>query len=183
VHVPGGVYHVTLRGNHRQAIFHRDADRERLNEIVADVADRLELRVHAYCWMSNHIHLALQVAERPLGDAMRCIASRHARAVQRDLATSGHLFERRYRPSLVDTDAYLLDVVRYIHLNPVAAKLVADPADYPWSSHRAYLGLASTPWLTCELVLGALTGGRGRAREARGSALRRCRAGLRPRPR
>ena len=92
--------------------------------------------------MSNHLHLALQVADAPLGPIVRRIAGVYARRIQQRLPTTGHLFERRYRSVLVDADTHLLRLVRYIHLNPLRAGLVADPADYPWSGHRAYLGLS-----------------------------------------
>jgi REP element-mobilizing transposase RayT len=153
LHVPGGVYHVILRGNHRQPIFHQPSDRAMLDGLVADSLARFGARAHAYCWMTNHVHLAVQVADAPLGRIMQRIASQYARRVQWRLPTTGHLFERRYHAILVDADAYLLQLTRYIHLNPVRAGLAADPADYPWSSHRAYLGLASVPWLSTEFAL------------------------------
>jgi hypothetical protein len=84
---------------------------------------------------------------------MRIVASRYARRLQRAVPTTGHLFERRYRARLVDADRYLLTLVRYIHLNPVRARLTADPRDYRWSSHRAYLGEFCPAWLHVEPVL------------------------------
>ena len=81
------------------------------------------MRVHAYCLMTNHVHLAIQVADVPLGRAMMRIASRYARDIQRSLHTTSHFFERRYRALLVDADEYLLTLVRYIHLNPVRARI------------------------------------------------------------
>jgi len=156
LHVPGGVYHVILRGNHRQPIFHEPSDRAMLDGLVADSLGRFGARAHAYCWMTNHVHLAVQVADAPLGNIMQRIASQYARRLQWQLPTTGHLFERRYHAILVDADAYLLRLTRYIHLNPVRAGLVRDPADYPWSGHRAYLGLASLPWLTTDFALAML---------------------------
>ncbi len=90
--------------------------------------------------MTNHLHLLMQVQDVPLSNPMRNIASEFARAMQRKLETTGHFFERRYHASLVDTDAYLLELIRYTHLNPVRAGIVAQPALYPWSSHHAYVG-------------------------------------------
>jgi REP element-mobilizing transposase RayT len=166
LHVPGGVYHVILRGNHRQAVFIEPSDRAMLDDLVAETLERFDARAHAYCWMTNHMHLALQVADAPLGPIVRRIAGVYARRIQRRLPTTGHLFERRYRSVLVDADAHLLRLVRYIHLNPLRAGLVADPADYPWSGHRAYLGLASVPWLTTEFTLRLLGTNRNSARRA-----------------
>ena len=106
IHVGGGFYHVTLRGNHAQPIFFQPADRVTLESIVADTIPRCGARVHAYCWMTNHIHLLVQVGEIPLGRVILRIASRYARTVQARLYTTGHLFERRYHSVLVDADAY-----------------------------------------------------------------------------
>lgn len=148
LHIPGGFYHVTLRGNHRQPVFFAETDRDRLDDVVAEAVHRLAARVHAYCWMTNHIHALVQISDVPLGQLILRIASQYARAVQTRLDTTGHLFERRYHAVLVDADAYLMTLVRYIHLNPVRAGLVTDPAAYPWSSHRVYLGLSRRDWVT-----------------------------------
>lgn len=153
LHVPGGFYHVTLRGNHRQDIFFSDEDRLRLERYVATALEQVGARVHAYCWMTNHIHLLIQVADTPLGAFMQRIGSRYARAVQACVPTTGHLFQNRYHALLVDVDRYFLALLRYIHLNPVRAGLVSDPEDYRWSSHRAYLGLADCDWLETEFGL------------------------------
>jgi putative transposase len=153
IHAPGAFYHVTLRGNHRQDIFFVDSDRAALESIVADVIQRFRARVHAYCWMTNHIHLMVQVGEMPLGRVMLCIASRYARQVQARFKTTGHLFECRYHAVLVDADEYLLHLIRYVHLNPVAAKMVSSPDEYRWSSHHAYLGARQEAWVTTDFAL------------------------------
>ena len=154
LHVRGGLYHAMLRGNHRQAIFGNRDDYLRFEAFLAEALDRYGASLVAYCWMPNHVHLAVQVANAPLGDLMRVVASRYARQLQRAVPTTGHLFERRYRARLVDAERYLLALVRYIHLNPVRARMVADPRDYPWSSHRAYLGGICPGWLCIDSVLG-----------------------------
>lgn len=153
LHVPGGFYHVTLRGNHRQLIFFTEDDRDLLDDVVAEAIHRLEARIHAYCWMTNHIHMLVQIADAPLGNLMLRIASQYARAVQTRMETTGHLFERRYHAVLVDADDYLITLIRYIHLNPVRGGLVADPAEYSWSSHRVYLGDCQRSWVTTEFAL------------------------------
>jgi putative transposase len=147
-HVPGGLYHVILRGNHQQAVFDLAADYQMFEDVVARALLRYDTRVHAYCWMPNHVHLAAQVGNERLGRLMQLVASMYARRKQRRVPTTGHLFERRYRAILVDTDAYWLTLVRYIHRNPVEAGIVPNCADYPWSSHRSYLGQAGPAWLT-----------------------------------
>lgn len=146
--LPGAFYHVTLRGNHRQDIFVQSADRQILNEIVAEVMEQFGARLHAYCWMTNHIHALIQVSDVPLGSLMLRIAGRYARTIQAGLHTTGHLFEKRYQPVLVDQDEYLLQLLRYIHFNPVRARLVEFLDHYPWSSHRVYLGQREEPWVT-----------------------------------
>lgn len=164
LHVPGACYHVTLRGNHREDIFFSEADRCLLDRYVAAARERVSVRIHAYCWMTNHIHLLVQVSDVPLGAFMQRIGARYARAVHSRIPTTGHLFQNRYHALLVDVDRYFLQLLRYIHLNPVRAGLVADPAEYAWSSHRAYLGLAQIDWLTTEFGLGLFGTAVGRAR-------------------
>lgn len=153
LHVPGAMYHVTLRGNHRQNIFFANRDREILSDLIAEVLTRFGARLHAYCFMTNHIHALIQVADAPLGKLMLRIAGRYARTIQAALRTTGHLFEKRYYPVLVDADGYLLELLRYIHLNPVRAHMVAAPEDYPWSSHHVYLGQRNEPWVTTDFAL------------------------------
>lgn len=154
LHVPGGVYHVILRGNHREPLFGADKDRAYLNALVGDVVARFGLRIFAYCWMTNHLHLAVRVGETALDKPMQRLAMRYALHIHRDAGQSGHLFERRFRSILVDADSYLLALVRYIHLNPVVAGMVAEPTAYRWSSHRDYLGRVTVPWVDTEFVLG-----------------------------
>lgn len=153
LHVPGAFYHVTLRGNHRQNIFFSAADRGLLDSITAEVLGRFGARLHAYCWMTNHVHLLIQNGDTPLGQLMMRIAGRYAHTVQRRVHTTGHLFEKRYHPILVDADEYLLELLRYIHLNPVRAHMVKHPSDYPWSSHRTYIGAIVQPWVTSDFAL------------------------------
>lgn len=159
LHAPGGFYHVTLRGNHRQRIFFRDEDKDLLDGLVAESLDQFAARLHAYCWMPNHLHLLVQVSDAPLGRLVHRIASTYARTVQLRINTTGHLFERRYHAVLVDADNYLLTLVRYIHLNPVKAGIVRDPVDYAWSSHAVYVGHRQKAWVTTEFVTRLLAPG------------------------
>ena len=163
IHAPGAFYHVTLRGNHRKPIFFCDADRELLNQIVATTLDRCQARLHAYCWMPNHVHMLLQVSDVPLGRVVLRIAGWYARSIQARMETTGHLFERRYHAVLVDADRYLLTLLRYIHLNPVRAGLAATASGYPWSSHHHYSGTRQEPWVTAGFALRMLDGNYRRA--------------------
>jgi REP element-mobilizing transposase RayT len=165
LHIPGACYHVTLRGNHQQDIFFSEADRQLLSLYVAAARERTGVRIHAYCWMSNHIHLLIQVADAPLGAFMQRIGTRYARAIQARVPTTGHLFQNRYHALLVDVDRYFVALLRYIHLNPVRAGLVADPAEYLWSSHCAYLGRTTQNWLTTDFGLTRFAATEKQARE------------------
>lgn len=153
LHVPGGLYHVILRGNDRKPIFFSDGDHARWENILAEGLSRYEHRVHAWCWMTNHVHIALQAGHRPIAALMQYAASRYARQTNKILGRTGHLFERRYRAILVDSDAYLLALVRYIHLNPLRAGIAANLPQYPWSSHLSYMGLTDCDFLTTDWVL------------------------------
>ena len=166
IHAPGAMYHVTLRGNHRQDIFFTLADRSLLTRIVREIIVDCGARLHAYCYMTNHVHALLQVGDTPLSKIMLLVAGRYARSVQGRIQTTGHLFEKRYHALLVDADEYLLTLLRNIHLNPVRAKLASSPDDYPWSSHHAYLGRRAEPWVTTEFALRMLSTDRHHATEA-----------------
>lgn len=166
LHVPGAFYHAILRGNHCESLFDQPSDRQRLNDIVEDVLRRTGARVHAFCWMTNHLHALIQVADQPLGKTMQRIAVRYSRFRHRSLRTTGHLFERRYKARLVDVEEYFLTLLHYIHLNPVKARIVNDPAAYPWSSHQAYLGRFALPWLTTDFGLSLFSSDIARARIA-----------------
>src|SRR5687767_10003480 len=172
IHAPGAMYHVTLRGNHRQDIFFTPDDRSLLTYIIRDILVDCGAQLHAYCYMTNHIHALLQVSDTPLSKIMLLMAGRYARRVQARLETTGHLLEKRYHALLVDADEYLLALLRYIHLNPVRASLVSSPDEYPWSSHHAYLGRRYEPWLTTQFALRMLGTDRQRATAAYESLIR-----------
>jgi len=165
VHLDGGIYHVIMRGNAQEPIFFDLGDRQQLNQIVADGLNRHDCRLHAFCWMTNHLHAAIQVSDRPLSEFMCWSASKYARFINRKRNRTGHLFERRHKAILIMDDAYLLEVVRYIHLNPVRAGLTSSPECYTWSSHRAYLGTQRIEWLTTLGVLSCFANSVASARE------------------
>lgn len=156
IHIPGGLYHVMLRGNGGQDIFFCPEDRYRLFILIQEGIERFGHRVHAFCLMGNHIHLAIQVSDIPLSRIMQNLSFRYTRWINSSYKRMGHLFQGRYKALLVDKDSYLLELARYIHLNPVRASLVDDPAEYEWSGHRSYLGKEHIPWLTCDAVLAQL---------------------------
>ena len=153
IHLPGGLYHVILRGNGGQDVFLSDEDRYRFYLLLQEGTCRFGYRVHAFCLMTNHIHLALQSGDIPLSRGMQNLSFRYTRWINWRQKRTGHLFQGRYKAVLVDGDSYLLELVRYIHLNPVRAGMVTDPEEYPWSGHRACLGKELLPWLTTDWML------------------------------
>lgn len=166
LHIPGATYHVTLRGNHQQDIFFTATDRQRMDLLFADGLERFDARLHAYCYMTNHVHALIQVGNEPLGRLMQRVAGQYARMTQARLQTTGHLFENRYYTVLVDTDTYLLEVIRYVHLNPVRAGLAKTPDAYPWSSHHAFVGARREPWVTTDFALSVFASEREKAIDA-----------------
>jgi len=160
------MYHVTLRGNHRQDIFFAPADRHRLSELFAEVLEQFSARLHAYCYMSNHVHALIQVGDVPLGKLIMRVAGQYARSTQARMQTTGHLFEKRYYPVLVDVDQYFLTLLCYIHLNPVRAGLVSSIEAYPWSSHHVYVGRRAEQWVTTDFALSQFSLDRARAVDA-----------------
>ena len=157
IHYPGALYHVMLRGNGGNDVFVDDKDRYRFFLLLQEGVERFGWRVYAYCLMDNHIHLALQVSEIPLAKIMHNLSSRFTRWSNWRQQKTGHLFQGRYKAILVDEDAYLLQLVAYLHLNPVRAGMTGEAEDYLWSSHRSYLGREVVPWLSCDPVLGQLS--------------------------
>jgi len=154
----GDIHHVALRGHGRQAIFRTAADRCMLDDIVGDVLPGHGARAHAYCWMTNHLHLVAEVRREAALELAHELATRYTATYLGAGSTAGPLFATPEQPFRVQADAYLLQLIRYVHLNPVRAGLVRNAADYPWSGHRAYLGLGGPHWLSTDLGLRLLGG-------------------------
>jgi putative transposase len=165
LHVSGGLYHVILRGNAQQDVFFSTGDRRYFYELLAEGVVRFGYRVHAFCLMTNHLHLALQVGERELSAVMQNLSFRYTRYLNTRRRQVGHVFQGRFKAFLVDQDRYGLALVRYLHLNPVRARMVRQPSAFAWSSHRAYLGEEDLPWLTTDWVLGQFGERLGSARQ------------------
>ena len=151
---PGAVYHVMSRGHERSPVFSDDKDRERLLRVIGDVAGEHGWLVHGYCVMDNHFHLLVETPRGDLPTGMRSINSRYAQGFNRTHRRRGHLFEGRYKAILVQKDTHLLELLRYVVLNPVRAKMARSPEAWPWSSYRATAGLGAAPdWLTVDWTL------------------------------
>ncbi len=166
IEYPGAVYHVIARGNNRQAIFADDHDRTTYLQKLVYYCTEKEVRLLGYCLLSNHLHLLLETPQGNLSKLMQPLQTSFTLSFNRRHRQSGHVFEQRYKALVVDRDNYLVHVSRYIHLNPVAAKLVQRPQDYPWSSYRAYLKESSIGGVQRELILGQFAG-KGRQRVVR----------------
>lgn len=174
IEFPDAVYHVTSRGDRREPIYRDDRDRRTHLEIIADGMRRANGRAFAYCLMGNHFHLVLQTRQANLSQLMRHINGAYAQAFNRRHCVAGHLLQGRFTAILVDRDAYLLALVRYVERNPVAAGLVADTGHWRWSSYRAHVGMeAPAPWLETEEVLALVLGRAIRSDNERATATRR----------
>ncbi len=142
-------HHVIQRGNNRQPIFLAQADRERMLALLGEHAPRFGIALHAYVLMDNHFHLlATPSSVDGLPKLMQAVGRSYVRWFNDRQQRSGTLWEGRYRSTLIQTDRYLLACMAYIDLNPVRAGMVADPRDYPWSSHHHYIGLRTDRLVT-----------------------------------
>src|SRR3989338_8964214 len=135
----GAFYHVMSRGNERKAVFREEADYELFLETLKDASERFDVLVHAWCLMPNHLHLLIQTKDSNLSSFMKRLLGVYTIRFNRKHKRHGHLFQGRYKALLIDQDNYFLQLSRYIHLNPVKAKLSALPEKYRWSSMRFFL--------------------------------------------
>jgi putative transposase len=155
IELASALYHVTSRGDRREAIYRDEQDRAAWLIVLGEVCARLNWRCHAYCEMTNHYHFVVETADANLSKGMRQLNGVYTQATNRRHGLVGHLFQGRFKAILVERDAYLLELSRYVVLNPVRATMVRAPEDWPWSSYRAMLGQASTPeWLETDWLLG-----------------------------
>jgi putative transposase len=159
---PSALYHVTARGNERRAIFRDDRDRQIYLARLAFYRKRFGFQLLAYCLMTNHVHLAIRTGAEPLSKIMAGLHATYAETFNRRHRRVGHLFAGRYKAFLVQEDRYLLALLRYIHLNPVRARLVQQARNYLWSSDRFLRHGRGPEWLDLDHVLALL----GRSRRA-----------------
>ncbi|MGH7824453.1 MAG: transposase [Candidatus Binatia bacterium] len=166
VHFAGALYHVMCRGNQGQSIFKDDRDRERYLDFLKESQKRFGYRLYAYVLMGNHVHHLIQIGKTPLSKVMQNILFRYTRYFNRRNKKTGHLFQGRYKAILCDKESYLLELIRYLHFNPVRSKIVGDPGQYAWSSHGAYLKGDAKSWIAVDEVLPRW--GKGRAQAVAG---------------
>jgi len=139
--IEGGLYHVITRGNDRRPIFHSKEDHARFLSLLTTQKGRLPFYLYAYCMMTNHIHLLIERKADMIGQIMHRVLTGYTQYYNRRYKKVGHLLQGRHKAILCQSELYLGELVRYIHLNPVRAKMVESVEEYPYSSHRAYLGI------------------------------------------
>jgi REP element-mobilizing transposase RayT len=153
VHFPTALYHVIARGNQRQAIFSDEKDFRTYLSYLSEYKNKYSFHLYAYALMRNHLHLLMEAEESPLSKIMQVLQFRYTRYFNKRYRKVGHLFQGRYKAILCDKDVYLLELVRYIHLNPVRAGMVRRPEKYPWTGHLSYGGKGKVDLLDKDLVL------------------------------
>lgn len=159
IEYPGAFYHVTSRGNEQKVIFKSQKDREKFLAYLESAVTRYGAVIHAYCLMSNHVHLLLETPGGNLSQIMRHINGAYTTYFNVKRKRAGHLFQGRYKAILVEADEYATELSRYLHLNPVRAGMTSRPEDYQWSSYCCYVGLNKAPdWLTVDFILGYFGG-------------------------
>jgi REP element-mobilizing transposase RayT len=166
IEFPGALYHTISRGNHGQMVFRAPADYACYCQLLERYQDRYAFRLYAYVLMPTHVHLLVETGEIPLSKIMQGLQQTYTGYFNRRYRVHGHLFQGRYKALLCQKDAYLLALVRYLHLNPVRAGLVRTPEAYRWSSHRCYLDGHDRGGVTVAPVLGQFGRTRTRAVEA-----------------
>lgn len=135
-----GYYHITLRGNGKQLLFESDVDRHAFLDMLQRSFSKFQVKVVAWCLMGNHVHLVIYDGERNLSAAVGSLTISYAGWFNHRLGHVGHVFQERFGNSVIESEEYLLEAIRYVHNNPCKAGIVVNPAEYAWSSHRQYLG-------------------------------------------
>ena len=163
--VEGGLYHIIARGNNRRPIFRSDDDHKKFLSLVGTRKQKVPFYLYAYCLMTNHFHLLVERQADPIGRIMQRILTGYSQYYNRKYRKVGHLFQGRHKSILCQSDMYLGELVRYIHLNPVRAKMVRKAERYPYSSQRAYLGLVPDGIVDVDPVLRLFGARKKKARE------------------
>lgn len=154
VEFPGAFYHATSRGNEKGMIFNTDRDNEKFLGYVEDACKRFKFVIHSYCLMSNHYHFIIETPLGNLSRSMQYINSSYTSYYNVKWGRAGHLFQGRYKAILIDADSYIQQLSRYVHLNPVRAKMVKSPEEYKWSSYACYVSAKKSPnFLNTEFTL------------------------------
>lgn len=162
----GALYHVTARGDRQEDIYLDDEDRRDFLDILGSVHQRFNWLIHAYCLMDNHYHLLVETPDGNLSQGMRQLNGVYTQNSNRRHRRVGHVFQGRYKAILVQKESYLLELARYIVLNPVRARMVRKTEEWPWSSYRDTADLRESPaWLMTDWILSAFGKRKSRAME------------------
>jgi len=145
IEIAGGLYHIMSRGNAKAPIFLDDADRIKFIDRLATTVDTFRWRCYAYCLMSNHYHLLIETPEANLSAGVHLLNGTYTQSFNRKWSRTGHVFQGRFKSIIVEKESYLLELSRYIVLNPVRSGIVRSPEDYQWSSYKANAGLIPAP--------------------------------------
>jgi len=161
----GAFYHIIIRGNQRQKVFKEEDDFQKYLNLLAFYKDRHKYFLYAYVLMNNHVHLLIETHKIPLSKIIQGISQSYTMYFNRKYRTVGHLFQGRYKAILCDKDAYLLSLIKYIHLNPVRAKTANAAGQYRWSSYRSYCKLPKNDIVDTDTVLRMFSEDKSRARK------------------
>ena len=154
----GALYHVTSRGDRQEDIYEDDTDRVMYLNVLSEVCDRFNWVCHAYCLMSNHYHLLIETPDANLSKGMRYLNGVYTQRFNRSKGRVGHVYQGRYKAILVEKQSYLVELARYIVLNPVRAEMVRFAIDWSWSSYRATVGQVEAPaWLNVDWLLASFS--------------------------
>lgn len=163
----GALYHITSRGDRQEDIYRSDDDRREWLTVLALICERFNWVVHAYCQMTNHYHLLVETVDGNLSAGMRQLNGIYTQRFNRRHNMGGHLFQGRFKAILVQKESHLLELARYVALNPVRAQMVQAPEDWPWSSYPFVIGdVFAPPWLDTDWLLGQFGTQRAAARRA-----------------
>lgn len=151
IFITGQFYHIVSSGNRRDPLFRNDSDFEAFLHIIQQLYERYPFEMASYCLMNNHYHLQLRSFETPVSKIMGLMNKRYANYHNTKYRLTGHVYEKRFYDKVIDSKEGMLEVSRYIHLNPVEVKMVTLPEDYPWSSYKYYKNenenIATPPFL------------------------------------
>lgn len=156
----GALYHVHARENERRKIFFTDADYKKFKDYIAGAIEKYHCLVHCYVLMGNHYHLIIETPEANISRVMHYISGFYTTYINIKRGRNGHLFQGRYKSILVAKDSYLMELSRYIHLNPVRARIVEKPEEYAYSSYNSYITGKHEKIVTTDLILGMVSGQR-----------------------
>jgi REP element-mobilizing transposase RayT len=165
IELGGSLYHIISRGNDRRKIFRTSADYLRFAQVLVEQKANLPFYLYAYCLMPNHFHLLIEMRDHSISRIMQRVLTSYSQYHNRKYKKTGHLFQGRYKSILCQTDQYLAELVRYIHLNPVRARIVKRAEQYDYSGHRAYIGIDGLGLIDSEPLLRHFGGTRKRAVE------------------